>query len=514
LTFTNSTRRSFMAGTLAGTTAMAIGPGRVNAAGDTLTARVLGDIAMIDPPFWQSGPDFDTMNLIHGKLIDFVGGEEWKWELVAAESIEQIDDTHTKFTLRPGLMWTNGFGEVTAEDVKYSFERYNDPALNAPNGPDWSPLSHVEVVDKLTGVIVTKEPFAPMWWSVLPYSAGYILCKQAMEEIGGKFTVDPPATCGPYKIESWHPKEKLTLVRHDGWAGPAPHYERVVLVPIGDPKIAEKGFLAGELDFTHVSESSVPAFVESPPEGAQLVVRPSLDYFWIGINKNNPKYADVRVRKAIGKAVDIEAILEGAFFGAARGATSMIAPGMPGHVEGTPPKRDVEAARALMAEAGKADGFAAELEVIAETDRLTAAQIIQANLADIGIDLTINSHERGAYWSLADEKGEQGLEMTYKLYFQPPDPVWGTQWFLTEQAGVWNWEWFSDAEYDELHYKAIAELDPVKRHEMYARMMKIMEDSGCFIWVAHPPSASLTREGITPAIWPNGNADFRLFSAS
>jgi len=101
--------------------------------------------------------------------------------------------------------------------------------------------------------------------------------------------------------------------------------------------------------------------------------------------------------------------------------------------------------------------------------------------------------------------------MTYKLYFQPPDPVWGTQWFLTEQAGVWNWEWFSNKEYDELHYKAIAELDIKKRNDMYVRMMKIMEESGCFVWIAHPPNASLAKESIIPSIWPNGNACYRKF---
>ena len=512
MTFANPTRRAFLSGTLMGAAALAFAPGaRVHASASTLTARILGDIGAIDPAFWQSGADFDTMNLIHGKLIDFIGGEEWKWELVAAESIERLDDTHTRFRLRPGLTWTNGYGAVSAEDVKFSFERYIDPALEAPNGPDWSPLSHVEVIDELSGVIVTKEPFAPMWWSVLPYSAGYVLCKRAVEEAGGKFSVEAPATCGPYRIESWQPNERLTLVRHEGWTGPRPHFDRIVLVPIGDPKIAEKGFLAGELDFTHVSESSVPVFQENPPEDATLTVRPSLDYYWLGINRKHPKYTDLRVRKAIGKAIDVGAILEGAFFGAARGATSMIAPGMPGHVEGEPPARDLEGARALMADAGKAQGFAAELDIIAETDRLSAAQIIQANLADIGIDLTINSHERGAYWSLAEEKGEAGLEMTYKLYFQPPDPVWGTQWFLSEQVGIWNWEWFSDPEYDALHYQAIAELDPVKRHELYVRMMQIMEGSGCFVWIAHPPQASLTRKGVEAAIWPNGNAAYRLF---
>ena len=61
------------------------------------------------------------------------------------------------------------------------------------------------------------------------------------------------------------------------------------------------------------------------------------------------------------------------------------------------------------------------------------------------------------------------------------------------------------------HYKAIAELDTKKRNDMYVRMMKIMEESGCFVWIAHPPNASLANESLVPSIWPNGNACYRKF---
>ena len=508
------TRRGFVATSLAGAAAFGLAPRQAIALGRTLTVRMPGDIASIDPPFWGVGfGDFDAINLIHGKLINFRSGEDWVWEPVAAESIEQIDDTRTKFTLRRGLMWTNGYGEVTAEDVKYSFERYIDPDLEAYNSVDWLSLDHVEVLDKYTGVIVTKEYFAPLWWSVLPYSAGHIVCKRAVEEVGGKFTTDPPATCGPYKIEEWRPRERLTLVRHDGWAGPEPYFERIILVSIEDPKTAEKAFLAGELDFTHVSESSVPALREDTPPDANLVVRPSLDYYWLGINMKNPKYADMRVRKAIGKAIDVDAILDAAFFGAARRATSLIAPGMPGYLNISPSKPDIDGARRLMADAGLADGFDAQLEVLAQPDQLTAAQVIQANLAEIDINVTINSHDSGTFWSLTEDKGED-LEMTYKFYFQPPDPSWGTQWFLSEQAGIWNWEYFTNPEFDELHKRALAELDNAKRHKLYVQMIEIMNDSGCFVWIAHPPQASLARKTIEAAIWPNGTADYWRFRAA
>ena len=104
-------------------------------------------------------------------------------------------------------MWTGDYGEVTAEDVKYSYERYIDPDLASPIIGDWLPLKEVEVLDKYNGIIHLKEPFAPIWWSTLPYSSGAIISKAATEKAGGKFTTDPGATAGAYKIESWTPRE-------------------------------------------------------------------------------------------------------------------------------------------------------------------------------------------------------------------------------------------------------------------------------------------------------------------
>ena len=70
-------------------------------------------------------------------------GESWGWERDAALSIEQVDPTHIRFQLRPGLGWTGGFGEVTAEDVKFSYERIANPAMKSPYRGDWAKLDRV-----------------------------------------------------------------------------------------------------------------------------------------------------------------------------------------------------------------------------------------------------------------------------------------------------------------------------------------------------------------------------------
>ena len=470
---------------------------------DEIRIRLTADFGNIDPAFWQSGPDLAMINVLFPKLIEYKSSREWDWELSAAESIEQVDDLTIKFTLKPGLMWTNGYGEVTAEDVKYSYERYIDEELDSPNKGDWSPLDRVEVTGKYSGVIHLKEPFAPIWWSTLPFTGGSIVSKAATEKVGGKFSTEPPATAGPYKIEQWNPRESVVLVPHDGWNGQAPAYDKITLVPIQEDKAAEIAFEAGEVDFAHVGISSVPNYKTAPPDGASLDVRPSADYLWLGMNIANEKLTDVRVRQAIAKAVDVDAILNGAFFGVPERSTGMVAPGLVGHRKKEAPARDVEGAKALLAEAGVSN-LSLEVELQNTAELVTAAQIVQANLAEIGISLQINQLDSGAFWNVAAEKQEK-LELTLKSYTSPADPSWSTQWFLTDQKAIWNWEWLESAEFDKLHFDALKESDIEKRAAMYHRMQDIMDETSAFVWIMHPPAAMLFRDTVEPGLYPNGN---------
>ncbi len=471
-----------------------------------LKVQVQSDFGQLDPAFWASQSDRNIIHAIYPKLIEFKSSKTWEWQLSSAESIEQIDDLTIKFTLKPGLMWTNGYGEVTAEDVEYSFERFTNEDLAAPNAGDWSPLKDVEVLDKYSGLIHLKEPFAPIWWSTLPYTGGAILSKKAMEEMGGKFTTDPKVTAGPYKIESWDQGQRTILVAHDGWNGVAPAFDRLELIPINDPKLAEVAFQAGQVDITQVAISSVPGMLASLADDELLEVRPSADYFWLGLNAENPDLKDARVREAIKKAIDVEAIIEGAYFGIPERSTGLVAPGLIGHREEAQPARDVAGAKALLADAG-ITSLNLELELQNSTDEQTAGLIIQANLAEIGVNVQLNVHESGTFWSLGDEKGVN-MQMTLKTFTSPPDPAWSTQWFLEGQAGIWNWEWFKNAEYEKLHYAALSETDFGKRADMYEQMQELMDASHSFVWLIHPPLARVYKSSINPGLMPNG--DYKL----
>jgi peptide/nickel transport system substrate-binding protein len=318
-----------------------------------LRVRSYGDIQDFDPAFSKAAPDGDVARCVFRSLIAFKGGPSWDWALDAAAEIKQVDPKTVSFTLKPGIKWTGGFGEMTAEDVKYSFERVANPAMKSPYKGDWATLDNVEVTGPLSGVVHLKEPFAPLWLSTLPWTAGLILCKKAMEASNNRFTTSPPATCGPYLLKEWQPKQQTILVRNPDYNGPKPAYDEIHIRPIEDEKTAEIGFEAKELDFTGTSVSSLPKLKATPPAGSKVGIYPSLAYVWLGMNVDVPPFNDIKLRKAVQKAVDVDAILQAAYFGAAERATGIIAPGLLGHRDIKMPPRDIEGAKKLMAESGK-----------------------------------------------------------------------------------------------------------------------------------------------------------------
>ena len=501
-----SRRRLLQAAMLGAAAAL---PPRGGAAVDrrVLRVRASADLQVLDPAHRKGQPEGDILRCLLPRLIEYRTGDQWGWRLGAAAAIEQDGPTRVRFRLRPGIMFTGGFGELTADDVKFSYERIADPAQQSEYLDDFSALERVEVLGRYAGVIVLKEPFAPLWTSTLPSASGCIVSRKAVEQAGGRFTTAPPATAGPYLIEEWQPKQRLTLARNPDWQGVAAGFEKIRILPIEDEKAAEIAFAAGELDYTALAVSSIPSY-EPPPPGVHLIRRPSLDYVWLGMNVAAPPFDDLGVRRAVQRAVDVDEVLEAAYFGLAERATGIIAPGLIGHRPGLlgDPRPDREEARALLAAAGHGDGFACTLDIEAKTERLLAAQVIQANLAAVGIAVEINQHDSGSFWSLGSEAdGERWrkLQLILQKYGMQPDPAFATAWFTPEQVGIWNWERFSNEEFGALHKQAMVETDRAARDRMYRRMQDLMEDSGAYVFLTHEVNAAVHREGVVPALLPD-----------
>jgi peptide/nickel transport system substrate-binding protein len=484
-----------------------------------LKARAYFDAAILDPADRQGVVEEEIASAILGGLVRLKPGNEWTWEKDLAVSIEQVDPTHIKFQLKSGIPWTNGFGEVTAEDVKFSYERIADPARKAEYRTDWDSLDHVEVTDPHAGVIVMKRPFAPLWSSTLPTASGLILCKKAVEQLPGqRILLDPGAVCGPYRIRSAIPKRSVTLERNPLWPGEKPAFDEIQYTSILDANAAEIAYDAGEVDITLLANSAVPRLKKSMPAHSNLIVRPALAFWWIGMQSEYGIFSDIRVRQAMQYAIDPQAVIEGAFFGVPVPATGIIAPGLIGHRPSNLIKGpDLAKARELLAQAGKAGGFKITIGVRNSQEFVNAAQIVAAQLEQVGVAASVIPYDAGAQKAMADDKNGAWKEMQMHIvrFSMQPDPSWATAWFVTSQIGQWNWERFSNAEFDKLVDEAVNELDDKKRDAMYRRMQDLMEESGSYIFLTHGVNAMLYRDTIRPSLSPDAQRmAFRDFTSA
>ncbi|MCF8008237.1 MAG: hypothetical protein K9K32_00600 [Halanaerobiales bacterium] len=454
--------------------------------------RLGEDIENLDPAHLVRG--YDIALALYNKLLKYKPGSS---ELVndAAEEFNVSDDGKViTFKLKEGIMFHKGYGEMTAEDVKFSFERIIDPEQNSEYAADWQTLDHVEITGKYSGKIILTEPLASLLVTTIPFTPGSIISKKAYEELGNKFATNPIGS-GPYYMEKWVPEQELILGRFEDYFGQKPNIEQIELYPIGDKNISEMNFDKGDLDVTEISLDSIDRY-ESDSD-VDVHILSTLKYGFIGFNHKYAPFDNINVRKALRYAIDVDMIINGAYSGVPKRANAMIAPGILGHWEDAP-QYDVnlEKARELLEKAGYPDGF--EVEMISTSNPLymNTSQIVKENLRKIGIEVNIKLIETSAWYEYVGK--ESHPIMFFETFSLTLDPGYWVEWFTTDQVGKWNFLKWSNSRYDELADKAAVTMDLEKREEMYIEMQKIMDEEAAIIWITNGAKAYVSNKRVDP----------------
>ena len=482
------------------------------AARDEVIVRFEYDISNLDPANRTGSGEDNIILAVCQNLARFNPGK-LDWSNDAAKTLTQVSETEIDFELNPGQMFHGGYGEMTAEDVKFSLERFIKPDASGKKvayADDFAALEGVEVTGTYTGKIKLKNP-APAFWVIgICDGSGAILSKKAVEALGDKIATTLIGS-GPYMVKEWKPKEHIALEINPDYKGAdKPHFQRVIAKPITEPKTAVIAFLAKEIGFTEIEPTAIPE-IEKDAESS-VIKMSAIDYTWLGINMEKAPFTDLKVRQAIRLGVDVEAVLAGAYSGFYPRANTLLAPGLLGHWADAPVyPHDPEKAKALLAEAGQSN-LSATLTCLNDATAQAAAQIIQANLGEIGVTVTINALDSGAYWAMGEGDKSKDLELTIIPYSSKFDPGFQTQWFVSSQIGVWNWQRFRSEEFDKLHGEANATTDNDKREKMYVRMQQLLDESASSVWITHGVHDFAHAKWLAPAILPNGsNWQFRFF---
>lgn len=515
MTKTILSRRVFLASSAAiGALGFAgLNPGTLHAeTGKALRLRLDGDNKILDPGYMIGGTEVEAQKQCLPFLAQYKReGDTFTWEpTYYVTKLELRDPTHIDFELAEGLVWSGGFGPLLASDVKYSYERMK--------GTDWggyfTALDHVEVTGERSGTLVLNKPFAPFFMVTLCHGPGAILSEKAMKAAGERFTTQFPAVCGPY-VYDHVPGQSASFLPNPDWTGPNPAFESVTLRVISEVKAAELAYEAGELDCTELGADTMARYTAAMPAGSTITRAGELQYMWMGMNTEHPKLQDIRVRKALQHAVDVDSILAAAYSNTASKSNGVVCPGLVGHRSATKSYAyDPDKARALLAEAG-VSGLTLSLRSLNTQEPMLAAQIIQANLAAVGVTLEVIPLESGPYWEMGTETAGdtwKDLQLWTMRFAATPDPYEATQWFVSSQVGIWNWERWTNPEYDSLHEQGIAESDPARREEIYLRMQDIMEETGAYVWICHEPESYVHPTGIAIDAAPSGELDYRRFA--
>ena len=403
-----------------------------------LVAALNADIQTADVQ--KTSKDYEVPFNIFDRLVDVEVGTDGNSKIVPslAESWEISDDgLEYTFHLRQGVKFHNG-NDFTAEDVAYTFHRMltveggvNTEFIDQIKGADellageTDTLEGVEVVDDYTIKVTLKEPFAGFLASISSPGVS-IYDSEATEAAGDQFGMDPAMTVGtgPFEFSSWSFNNQLVLTRNeDYWKG-ASGLPGVVIKIIPDTETQSMMFESGELDILDLdyAADSVDRFTETYPD--QIVQGPRVGIVYFTMNFNKEPFQDVRVRKAVQMSIDRQAILDALYGGRGQVEQGIFPHGLIGfNPVQEEIKYDPEAAKALLAEAGYADGF--DMEIAADSsasDTMTMAlEIVSDQLAEVGIRAEIKNYDEST-WLETRKSGELGSFMsTWSADYNDPD---------------------------------------------------------------------------------------------
>ncbi|SHH84177.1 peptide/nickel transport system substrate-binding protein [Caloranaerobacter azorensis DSM 13643] len=439
---------------------------------DTIVVAQSADAKSLDPHATNDSTSSNVMTQIYDTLV--YATEDMEIQPGLAESWNQVDDTTWEFNIRKGVKFHNG-EELKASDVKFTLDRM---MKSSKVSHIVEAIDSVEVVDDYKVVIKTKEPFSPLL-AHLAHSAAGILNEKAVKEAGDNYGQNPVGT-GPFKFVSWEAGDKITLERFDDYfRGPA-KLKKVIFRVVPEGTNRTIGLETGEIDIAYGIEPIDKDRVANH-ENLQLIEAPSLGMYYIGFNCEKAPFDNKLVRQAVSYAINPDDIIEAVLSGSGFKANSPIAPGVFGYNDKLNRyEYNPEKAKELLKEAGYENGFKTELWISGSLAN-QIAQIVQAQLKEIGIDVSIESLEWGTYIDRT-AKGEQEMfflgwttvtgDADYGLY-----PLFHS----SAKGSAGNRSFYGNPEVDKLLEQGKVATDIEKREEIYKKAQElIMEDAPIF----------------------------------
>lgn len=350
------------------------------------------DVGNLDPHMATTTQDKPVVSWIYNGLVRFKPGSASieSLEPDLAERWERSADGLTwTFYLRKGVKFHGNYGELTSDDVVFSFGKAGKSATSS-FAADYAAVESIEAVDTYTVRIRLKQNIPSLLGIVANYHGGNIVSRKAVTALGADFRLKPVGT-GPFMFDGYKPGESIVLVANPNYFRGKPKVDRVIYRFIPADAARDLAFTSGELDIVYGRQDQRWAERFKREAGVIVdVVRPA-ELALLHLNTKMKPLDDKRVRLAIAHAVDRSQLVQFKGDLVAAAGVSVSPSGYLGTDENAPlPKYDVAAAKRLLAEAGYPNGVAVKSVQTSLPTMLNSMQIVQNQLKLAGIDLQLD----------------------------------------------------------------------------------------------------------------------------
>ncbi|GAB4451985.1 MAG: ABC transporter substrate-binding protein [Armatimonadaceae bacterium] len=457
----------------------------------------------LDPALVRDGV---TIDFIQQTYEGLVGWDEKSdvVPLVAAEMPQVSEDGKTyTFKIRQGAKFHNG-RQITAEDVKYSLTRSLDRRLNSPVAMNYlddiagakelfdgkaTELSGVKVVDPQTVQITLTAPRA-YFLGKLTYPTGYIVPKEEVEKGDkteqGAFTITEKNSVGSgaFKIKEYRRGDILILEANPEYWGGAPKLSTIERPIVTDTKTVRNLYDAGELDYVVLEKGDYEQIKDDASYADQVKKWDRASTFYLGMNQVAYKpFQDKRVRQAFAHAINKEPILQQVLLGINERAEGVVPKGLFSYdPEFKGLAHDTEKAKQLLADAGYPNGQGLPPMTLyfreKQPDLRKTAEVIQQQLAEIGVNVNLQEMEWGAYLKKNENFETELFHMRWGADYLDPQNFLSL--LLTTKAPE-NYTGYSNPQYDALCRQADAENNREKRVALYRQAEKIVVEDAPWV---------------------------------
>ncbi|UCZ53112.1 ABC transporter substrate-binding protein [Bacillus shivajii] len=476
------------------------------ASGDqTLIFARGGDSVSLDYASVTDGESSRVTKQIYETLIEF---DEDSFEIGPGLAHDwEVDDDGLRFVfhLREGVKFHDGT-DFNAEAVKVNFERWADPnheynfgdegytysvygmQFGGFAGDDGHVIEEINVINDHEVEFILNEPLGSFLQNMgMSYFA--MTSPAAFEEYGSTINENPVGT-GPFKFVSWNRDDSIVLEKFDDyWQEGLPKLDQVIFQVIPDNSARLTALRSGQID---VMDGLNPDDVEiiNAEDGLQVFERATNNIGYLGFHVEKEPFDDPLVRQALNHAIDKESLIAVLYAGMAEPAKNAVPPGYLGYNDEIDPyEYNPEKAMEMLAEAGFEDGLELDLWTMPVArpympDPQRAAEVMQANLAEVGVTANIVTHEWATYLELT-EQGEHDLFMLGWSGVNGDPDYFLANLLHGDAIPGGNRKYYSNDEVNRLIDEAKRNVDDDVRAELYMEAQRLIHEDAPHIPLVH-----------------------------